>query len=140
MKFKHPETKVSSNQNISTSRNAQGACKYVSSLQKQLPEVFCKKRCSQKFRKINRKHLCQSLFFKKVADLYREIYVFSPNAEKCRSITLLKKSLWYRCFPVNLRIFQEHLFYRRPPDNCFCRFCLSSFRIWKRLSKKITNY
>ena len=26
---------------------------------KQPPEVFCEKRCSQKFRKIHRKHLCQ---------------------------------------------------------------------------------
>ena len=32
-----------------------------------LPEVFCKKRCFQKFRKIHRKHLCQSLIFNKVA-------------------------------------------------------------------------
>ena len=33
------------------------------------PEVFCKKRCSQKFRKFIGKHLCQSLFFIKVAGL-----------------------------------------------------------------------
>ena len=100
---------------------------------------FVKKGVLRNFAKLTGKHLCQSLFFNKVADLYGEIYVFSPNAEKCRSVTLLKKSLWYRRFPVNLRIFQEHLFYRTPPDNCFCRFCLSSFRIWKRLSKTITN-
>ena len=38
-------------------------------VQKQPPDVFCKKRCSQKFRKFTGKHLCQSLFFNKVAGL-----------------------------------------------------------------------
>ena len=37
------------------------------------------------------KHLCQSLFFNKVADL-------GPA-------TLLKMRLWHRCFPVNLAKF-----------------------------------
>ena len=38
--------------------------------QKQPPEVFCKKRCSSKFRtKLTGKHLCQSFFFNKVAVL-----------------------------------------------------------------------
>ena len=37
--------------------------------------------------KLTGKHLCQSLFFNKVADL--------------RPATLLKKRLWHRCFPVN---------------------------------------
>ena len=51
------------------------------------------RRCSvikdvlRNFAKFTRKHLCQSLFFNKVADL--------------RPATLLKKRLWYRCFPVN---------------------------------------
>ena len=39
------------------------------------------------FVKYTGKHLCQSLFFNKVADL-------SPA-------NLLKKRLWHRCFPVN---------------------------------------
>ena len=42
------------------------------SIHKQPPEVFNEKRCSQKFCKIHRKtwkHLCQSLFFNKVAGL-----------------------------------------------------------------------
>ena len=39
------------------------------------------------FTKFTRKHLCQSLFFNKVADL-------SPS-------TLLKKSLRHRCFPAS---------------------------------------
>ena len=40
------------------------------------------------FAKFTGKHLCQSLFFNKVAGL-------RPQA------TLLKKRLWHRCFPVN---------------------------------------
>ena len=50
-------------------------------------------RCSMKkgvlrnFTKFTGKHLCQSLFFNKVAAL--------------RPATLLKKRLWHRCFPVN---------------------------------------
>ena len=41
----------------------------------------------QNFTKFTGKHLCQSLFFSKVAGL--------------RPATLLKKRLWHRCFPVN---------------------------------------
>ena len=40
---------------------------YSLNLQKQPPEVFCNKRCSQKFCKFHGKHLCQSLFIKKQA-------------------------------------------------------------------------
>ena len=39
------------------------------------------------FTKFTGKHLYQSLFFYKIADL--------------RAATLLKKKLWHRCFPVN---------------------------------------
>ena len=41
--------------------------------------------------KFTGKHLCQSLFFNKVAGL--------------RPATLLKKRLWHRCFPVNFAKF-----------------------------------
>ena len=37
--------------------------------QKQPPEEFCKKRCSSKFQKFHRKHLCLGLFLNKVATL-----------------------------------------------------------------------
>ena len=50
-------------------------------------EVFCKKGVLRNFTKFTGKHLCQSLFFNKVAGL-------GPA-------TLLKKRLWHRCFPVN---------------------------------------
>ena len=51
------------------------------------PEVFCKEGAFRNFTKFARKHLCHSLFSNKVADL--------------RPATLLKKSFWHRCFPVN---------------------------------------
>ena len=55
------------------------------------------RRCSIKicvlenFAKFTGKHLCQSLFFNKVAGL--------------RLATLFKKRLWHRCFLVNFAIF-----------------------------------
>ena len=55
------------------------------------------RRCSVKkgvlrnFAKFTGKHLCQSLFFNKVAGLRPE--------------TLLKKRLWHKCFPVNFAKF-----------------------------------
>ena len=55
------------------------------------PEVFSKKGVLRNFAKFTEKHLCQSLFFNKVADL--------------RSAALLKKRLWHRCFPVNFEKF-----------------------------------
>ena len=49
------------------------------------PFVFCKG-VLRNFAKFTGKHLCQSFFFNKVADL--------------RPATLLKKRLWHRCFTV----------------------------------------
>ena len=66
-------------------------------------EVFCKKVVLRNFAKFTGKHLCQSLFFNKVAGL--------------RPVTLLKKRLWHRYFPVNfpkfLRtpLFIEHIWW-----------------------------
>ena len=68
-------------------------------------------RCSMKksflrnFTKFTGKHLCQSLFFNKIAAL--------------RPATLLKKRLWHRCFLWILRSFEERLFYRTPQEDCF---------------------
>ena len=53
------------------------------------------------FVKFTGKHLCQSLFFNKLADL--------------RPITLLKKRIWHRCFPVDFTKFLRtpiFIFYR----------------------------
>ena len=72
-------------------------------IEKQPPEVFCKKGVSKNFTKFTGKHLCQSLFLNKVADLRPE--------------TLLRKRLWHRCFPVNFANFlripfiTEHLWW-----------------------------
>ena len=58
------------------------------------------------FAKFTGKHLCQSLFFNKVAGL--------------RPATLLKRRLWHRCFPVNFA-----KFLRRPVlQNTFGRLLL----------------
>ena len=57
-------------------------------------EVFCQKGVLRNFSKFTGKHLCQILFFNKVAGL--------------RLATLLKKRLWHRCFLVH---FAEHLFF-----------------------------
>ena len=73
--------------------------------QKKQLEVFCKKGVLRIFAKFTGKHLWQRLLFNKVAGLWPP--------------TLLQKSLWHRCFPVNLRNFYEHLFYRTAPDYCF---------------------
>ena len=54
------------------------------------PEVFCKKGVLKNFGKFAGKHLCQSLFFNKVA--------------------ALQAWLWYRSFPVNFVKFLKHLF------------------------------
>ena len=64
-------------------------------------------RCSMKkgvlknFAKFTGKHLCQSLFLNKVAEL--------------RPATLLKKRPWHRCFPVNFAKLVRINFYRTPP-------------------------
>ena len=53
--------------------------------------VFCAKGVLKNFGKFTGKHLCQSLFFNKVADL--------------RLAALLKRRLWHRCFPVDFANF-----------------------------------
>ena len=53
------------------------------------PQVFCKKGVLKNFAKFKGKHVCQSLFFNKVAGL-------RPKA--CNFIT---KRLWRRCLPRN---------------------------------------
>ena len=64
------------------------------------PEVFCKKGVLRNFTKFIGKHLCQRLFFNKVASL--------------RAATSLKKSLWHRCFTVNIVKFLRTHFLTEP--------------------------
>ena len=67
------------------------------------PEVFCMKGVLRNFAKFTVKHVCQIFFFNKVPCL--------------RPVTLLKNSLWHRCFPVNFvkflrtSFFTEHLWW-----------------------------
>ena len=63
---------------------------------KQPPEVFYKKGVLKNFTKFTGKHLFQSLFFNKVAEL--------------RPAALLKKTLWHRSFPVSFAKFLRTTF------------------------------
>ena len=65
------------------------------------PEVFCKKGALRNFIKFTGKHLCQSLFFNKVADL--------------RLATLLKKRLWHRCFYCEFCEISKNTFFDKTP-------------------------
>ena len=56
------------------------------------------------FAKFTGKHLCQTLIF---------------NKATAWPATLLKKRLWYRCFPVSFTKSKNTFFYRIPPDDCF---------------------
>ena len=72
-----------------------------------LPEVFCKKGDLRNLAKFTGKHLCQSLFFNKVAGL--------------RPATLLKKRLWRRYFPVNFVEFLKTLFSKNNSGGCISK-------------------
>ena len=75
--------------------------KNITEFRSSCSKVFCKKGVFKNFANFTRKHLCQRLFFNKVAGL--------------RPATLLKTDLSHRCFPVKfvkfLRtpFFIEHL-------------------------------
>ena len=95
-----------------------------------LEAVF--RRCSIKvfletLQKFRGRHLCQSLFFNKIASL--------------RPATLLKKRLWHRCFPVNFAKFlrtpflTEHL--RCLLLNITRNGLVNSFIVFKKNSKYI---
>ena len=64
------------------------------------------------------KHLCQSLFFNKVAGL--------------GSATLLKKRLWHRCFPGNFAKFLRTLFLKNTSGRLF----LSVLQCYKKVILK----
>ena len=83
-----------------------------------LPEVFCKKGVLRNFAKFTGKHLCQSLFFN---------FNFI-------NLTLLKKRLWHRCFPVNFA-----KFLRRPFLTEHLRWLLLE-RVSKILCPMWSNY
>ena len=55
------------------------------------PEEFCKKGAVRNFAKFTGKHLCQSLFFNKVAGLYFTQYI-APNDWAIKANSGLQKS------------------------------------------------
>ena len=76
--------------------------------------MFCKKAVLGNFAKFTGKHLCQSLFFNKVAGL--------------RPATSLKKRLWHRFFPVDFcKIYNNNFSYRTPT--------VAASRTWSKKEK-----
>ena len=67
--------------------------------------MFCKKAGVLKnFEKFSGKHLCQSLFFHKIAGLRTQVFTSTQK-------------LWHKCFPVNFMKLSRTLFHRTPPDD-----------------------
>ena len=73
--------------------------------------------------KFRERHLCQSLFFNKVAGLWLA--------------TLLKKRLWHRCFPVKFAKFLRHLFCRTFANDYFFSFSDDFRDSWPKLTMAI---
>ena len=68
------------------------ACKFAAKSDRSSHKrCFLKKDVLKNFAKLTGKHLCQSFFFNNVAGL--------------RLATLLKNTLWHRCFPMNFAKF-----------------------------------
>ena len=103
--------------------------------QKQLPDVFCKKICSEKFRKFHGKPSILRSLFNKVADL--------------QTWTFIKKRLQHRCFLVNIVKFLRTSIRSTSANDCFniseiqtinyviyvlAEIFIFSFRIYKRFS------
>ena len=76
--------------------------------QKNPPGVLWKKVFLEISQNFTGKHLCESLFFNKVAGL-------GPS-------TLFKKSLWHRCFPVNFEKFLKTPFLQNTSGRLFLTF------------------
>ena len=80
---------------------------------------FVRKGVLRNFAKFTGKHLCQSLFFNKVAGL--------------RPATLLKKRLWHRCFPMNFAKFLRTSFLQNTSGRLLLNIALKlNNRTWKK--------
>ena len=76
----------------------QNTCKFPPFYRSTRPEVFCKKGVLKNFSKFTGKHLCQSLFFNKVAGLIKKgtlAQLFS-----CEFCEISKNTCSYRTPPV----------------------------------------
>ena len=103
---------------------AEWICRQILSL---IPDKFRSRRCSvrkgvlRNFAKLTGKHLFHSLFFNKVADM---------------TLTLLKKRLWHRCFPVNFA-----KFLKTPLGECLCKLVIKSISSnWLRYNHLINSF
>ena len=76
--------------------------KVLSMFKRNHPDMFFKKGVPKNLAKLTGKHLCWSHFLK--------------------TANLLKKRLYYSCFPVYLLKFSEHLFPQKTSRGCFCMF------------------
>ena len=63
---------------------------------KQRPEVFCKKKCSQKFLKIHKKNLCWSLFLIKLQASDLQLYQKRNSSTVVNIVKFLKTASFYR--------------------------------------------
>ena len=96
------ETLKSCHRNVDTTQFVLRDCKAPHEVPRSSrQEMFCKKGVHKNFAKLTGKHLCQTLFFNKVAGL--------------KPTTLLKKRLWHRCFPVNFAKSLRTFFDRTAP-------------------------
>ena len=85
-------------------------------------EMFCKKGVLRNFLKFTGKHMCQNLFFNRVT---------GP-----RPVTLVKKRLWHRCFPVNFAKFLRTRFLLNTSGRLLFSFSQQHFFYWRCWSIK----
>ena len=86
--------------------------------------VLWKKGVLRNFTKFTGKHLFHSLFFNKVVGL--------------RSVTMLKKRLWYSCFPVNIAKFLRIPFLHNTSGRLtYCWISFSTVKLFNPLSANL---
>ena len=93
-------------------------------IQKQPPQVFCKKRCSQKFRKFHRKKPVMESLFSKVTGL--------------QACDFIKKRLPHRYFPVKSSKCLRTPFLRTSANDCFWILLVKLLARGQQLNQKIT--
>ena len=87
-------------------------------IEKQPLEVFCKKRCSQKFLKTHRKTSVRVSFLIKL----QVSILIKLQAEAILMKLQAKKRLQHSCFPVNFAKFPRTPFSQNTSGGCFCIF------------------
>ena len=85
--------------------------------------MFYEKVVLRNFTKFTGKHLCQGLFFNKVAGL--------------TSATLFKKGLWHSCFPVNFAKFLGTPFLHNTSGRLL--LCFMAFGHWEFQPQRFKN-